>query len=79
MIGIPNTTKLSFIFKDTILKAIHNRVYRLVKIEQNDEKKSNGENYKSPLSFYINQGFKVLYNKRIESDLLKAVKIKFKN
>ena len=37
--------------------------------------KSNGENYESPLSFYIKQGFEVLHNKRIETDLLKAVKI----
>jgi len=45
-------------------------------IDHNDDKKSNGENYESPLSFYIKQGFEVLHNKRIETDLLKAVKIK---
>jgi GNAT superfamily N-acetyltransferase len=48
-------------------------------IDHNDDKKSNGENYESPLSFYIKHGFKVLHTKRIETDLLKAVKIKFKN
>ena len=45
-------------------------------IDHNDDKKSNGENYESPLSFYINQGFEVLHNKRIDTDLIKAVKIK---
>ena len=48
-------------------------------IDHNDDKKSNGENYESPLSFYIKQGFEVLHNKRIETDLLKAVKIKLVN
>jgi GNAT superfamily N-acetyltransferase len=48
-------------------------------IDHNDDKKPNGEKYESPLSFYIKQGFKVLHTKRIETDLLKAVKIKFKN
>jgi GNAT superfamily N-acetyltransferase len=45
-------------------------------IDHNNDKKSNGENYKSPLSFYIKQGFEVLHDNRIETDLLKAVKIK---
>lgn len=45
-------------------------------IDHNDDKKSNGENYESPLSFYINQGFEVLHNKRFDTDLIKAVKIK---
>ena len=57
------------------LKKDLNEFYGWV-IDHNDDKKSNGENYESPLSFYINQGFEVLHNKRIDTDLIKAVKIK---
>ncbi len=46
-------------------------------IDHNDDKKENGENYKSPLSFYQKLGFEVLHDERIDTDLLKAVKIKW--
>ncbi len=48
-------------------------------IDHNNDKKENGEHYQSPLSFYIKQGFEVLHNTRIDTDILKAVKIKRTN
>lgn len=45
-------------------------------IDHNDDKKENGENYQSPLSFYIKHDFEVLENIRIDTDMLKAVKIR---
>lgn len=45
-------------------------------IDHNDDKKENGENYRSSLSFYVKQGFEVLHDTRIDNDILKAVKIK---
>ncbi len=48
-------------------------------IDHNDDKKENGENYQSPLMFYTKQGFEVLYDTRINNDILKAVKIKSMN
>ena len=47
-------------------------------IDHNDGKKVNGENYNSPLSFYVKQGFEILNGQRIETDLLKAVKIRWR-
>lgn len=47
-------------------------------IDHNDDKKENGESYQSPLLFYVKQGFEVLYGTRIDTDMLKAVKIKRK-
>ena len=46
------------------LKKDLNEFYGWV-IDHNDDKKSNGENYESPLSFYINQGFEVLHNNEL--------------
>ena len=46
-------------------------------IDHNEDKKENSENYKSPLSFYQKLGFEVLHDERIDTDLLKAVKIKW--
>jgi GNAT superfamily N-acetyltransferase len=45
-------------------------------IDHNDDKKSNGLNYMSPLSFYVKQGFEVLEDERINTEMIKAVKIK---
>ncbi len=45
-------------------------------MDHNDDKKANGTYYKSPLNFYIKHGFKVLKDKRIETPMLRAVKIK---
>lgn len=46
-------------------------------IDHNDDEKQNGEHYKSPLSFYVNQGFEILNDQRIDTELLKAAKIKW--
>lgn len=45
-------------------------------IDHDKDKKQNGEFYKSPLPFYVNHGFEVLIDERIDSDILSAVKIK---
>jgi GNAT superfamily N-acetyltransferase len=45
-------------------------------IDHNDDLKQNGEFYQSPLAFYINNGFEVLTQHRIESEMLRAVKIR---
>ncbi|MCM4172773.1 N-acetyltransferase [Arenibacter sp. TNZ] len=47
-------------------------------IDHNNDKKQNGEIYKSPLSFYIRNGFEVLMKKRLELDLISAVQIYWK-
>lgn len=46
-------------------------------IDHNTDKKQNGENYQSPLQFYIKQGFEILNDIRIDSEMIKAVKIKY--
>lgn len=48
-------------------------------IDKEGELKSNGNEYKSPLPFYIKNGFKVLEGHRIESDKISAVKIKWQS
>jgi hypothetical protein len=45
-------------------------------IDHDDDKKVNGENYKSPLAFYLKLGFEVVENMRIDNEMLKAVKIR---
>lgn len=57
------------------LKEDLNEFYGWV-IDHNNDKKENGENYQSPLSFYIKHGFEVLEDIRIDTDMLKAVKIR---
>mgnify|MGYP005989102131 FL=1 len=47
-------------------------------IDHNTDKKKNGEFYKSPLSFYLKNGFKKLTTNRLELDKISAVKIKWK-
>jgi hypothetical protein len=47
-------------------------------IDHDTDKKINGENYKSPLSFYTRHGFEVLDDPRIDNDMLKAVKVRWK-
>lgn len=46
-------------------------------IDHDNDKKSNGVGYRSPLDFYLKHGFEVLHDKRIDNDMLKAVKIKW--
>lgn len=44
-------------------------------IDQNIYQKSNGENYRSPLDFYIKNGFEIVPRTRLELNHLSAVKI----
>jgi GNAT superfamily N-acetyltransferase len=44
-------------------------------IDHDEDLKANGENYRSPLHFYLNNGFQIVPNARIENEFLKAVKI----
>jgi len=45
-------------------------------IDHNNDLKEDGTYYQSPLLFYVRQGFEVIRDQRIDSELLKAVKIK---
>ncbi len=45
-------------------------------IDHNNDLKSNGENYLTPLPFYIKHGFTILADCRIDTEMLAAVKIK---
>jgi hypothetical protein len=44
-------------------------------IDHDDDVKSNGERYKTPLPFYIKHQFEVLPAVRIDTEMIKAVKI----
>jgi GNAT superfamily N-acetyltransferase len=46
-------------------------------IDHNDDMKINGENYISPMPFYLKHDFEILINIRIENDMIKAVMIKW--
>jgi GNAT superfamily N-acetyltransferase len=59
------------------LKSAHNEFYGWV-IDHNTDLKSNGENYISPLPFYIKQGFEIIPNQRIESEMIQAVLVGWK-
>lgn len=41
--------------------------------------KANGETYKSPLGFYIKNGFKIVNDQRLETHKISAVKIIWQN
>lgn len=58
------------------LKEDLNEFYGWV-IDHNNDLKANGEQYQSPLSFYEKQGFEVLHDTRVDTEMLKAVKIKW--
>lgn len=46
-------------------------------IDHNRDKKRNGEYYKSPLDFYLKNGFEKFPKSRLELDKISAVKIKW--
>ncbi|HEY1046134.1 MAG TPA: GNAT family N-acetyltransferase [Bacteroidia bacterium] len=46
-------------------------------IDHNHDVKANGEQYLSPMSFYLKHGFEILTDKRIDSEMIKAVLIKW--
>lgn len=48
-------------------------------IDHENDKKQNGEKYKSPLLFYAKNGFEVFSDFRIENEQISAVKINWKN
>lgn len=58
------------------LKAENETFYGWV-IDHENDLKSNGERYTSPLPFYLRHGFTVLPDHRIESEMIRAVKIKW--
>ncbi|MFL9834332.1 GNAT family N-acetyltransferase [Chryseobacterium terrae] len=47
-------------------------------IDHNNDKKMNGNFYKSPLRFYLKNDFEVLPEIRLELEIMSAVKIKWK-
>ena len=46
-------------------------------IDHDKDLKLDGTNYKSPLKFYQSHGFEVLSEQRIDTEMLKAVKVKW--
>lgn len=48
-------------------------------IDHEKDFKRNKENYKSPLEFYVSNGFSVLNDIRLENEKISAVKINWKN
>ncbi|MEN2414558.1 GNAT family N-acetyltransferase [Flavobacterium mesophilum] len=48
-------------------------------IDHENDKKQNGENYKSPLLFYVKNDFEIFSDIRIENEIISAVKINWKN
>jgi len=46
-------------------------------IDHNSDKKYNGDRYRSPLEFYIKNGFEVISETRLELEVMSAVKIKW--
>ena len=59
------------------LKEDYNEFYGWV-IDHNNDQKTNGEFYLSPLTFYVKLGFEVLEDIRINNEMLKAVKIRYR-
>ena len=56
------------------VKAFHNNLNGWV-IDHNNDKKINGENYRSPIKFYLKNEFNMIPYVRLETDKLSAVKI----
>lgn len=46
-------------------------------IDHNDDLKSNGEYYQTPMPFYLKHGFEILNDIRIDNEMIKAVLIKW--
>jgi hypothetical protein len=46
-------------------------------IDHNNDLKSNGAYYQSPLPFYLKHDFEILHHIRIDNEMIKAVKIKW--
>jgi len=54
----------------------HSTFYGWV-IDHDNDVKSNGEKYISPMPFYLKLGFKVLRDQRIDTEIISAVKISY--
>ena len=59
------------------LKSAHNEFYGWV-IDHNNDLKLNGENYISPLPFYLKQEFEIIPNQRINTEMIQAVLVGWK-
>ena len=59
------------------MKSTRNEFYGWV-IDHNNDLKLNGENYISPLSFYVKQGFEIISDQRIETEMIQAVLVGWK-
>ncbi len=59
------------------LKSAHIEFYGWV-IDHNTDLKSSGENYISPLPFYLKQGFAIMPNLRIDTEMIQAVLVGWK-
>lgn len=59
------------------MKLTHNEFYGWV-IDHNNDLKLNGENYVSPLPFYLKQGFEIIPNQRIDTEMIQAVLVGWK-
>ena len=59
------------------LKATHDEFFGWV-IDHNNDLKSEGENYTSPLPFYLKQGFEIIPNQRIDTEMIQAVLLSYK-
>ncbi|MBK9727039.1 MAG: GNAT family N-acetyltransferase [Saprospiraceae bacterium] len=46
-------------------------------IDHDNDLKCSGELYQTPLPFYLKHGFEILHDVRIESEMIRAVKIKW--
>jgi GNAT superfamily N-acetyltransferase len=58
------------------LKAKNQEFYGWV-IDHNDDVKADGEQYITPMPFYIKHGFEILHDKTIDNEMIKAVLIKW--
>ena len=58
------------------LKVNEQHLYGWV-VEHDDYKKLDGSPYRSPLSFYLNNGFKICDDARFDSDKLSTIKIQW--
>ena len=59
------------------LKVTHDEFFGWV-IDHNNDLKSDGENYISPLPFYLKQGFEIIANQRIDTEMIQAVLVGWK-
>jgi GNAT superfamily N-acetyltransferase len=48
-------------------------------IDHDNDVKINGEKYVSPLPFYLKHGFTILNEQRIDTEMISAVKVEFKD